>query len=590
MARRKRGRGRDEPEEAPLGRRGDDHGGRAPARTPKGLSFALPVGFAAGAGGALLAFVAVLGMARGAGGDSLAVLDEGGVAAVRLVASLDTGRWAAGFGTNKAARAHILAKMKDKLDAVVKASNDERNRDALQPHIETWKAGNPANTEDWRPGLDQFLPAADAADDLIPASLRKGYERVQTGNPASLHGVAIENGGRAVLYSRGEIFDGREIRVIGETRISAAKGYRIYQHPMSDRSGNPDGRATVVLSTARSKSASTMDLALAAGGGGFLGGFILGLLMCLGPVRSMQKFAGEVETIARGNYEKHVIGRGPKELKLAAKSVGRIASAALAGGDGGGGEPQVIHQPVPMVPLEDITAALSPTSTFERPPSLEIEATHKSCPDAGNDFYDIVNLPSGAIGLFIADIPVRGTAGALRMAQVKAHFRAESQKSDSPADVLRAVNREFARDLPRGVFATAMYAVLDPESGVCKVASAQHLPLVFWKLSKKSSARLATQGIAMGHDAGPVFDKTIEEKAIQLERGDRIVLFTDGAITARNAAGATYGEQRFYYVVNREAPKNSAAFVNFVANDVDLFHEGSPQLDDFTVVTVRKLA
>ena len=42
-------------------------------------------------------------------------------------------------------------------------------------------------------------------------------------------------------------------------------------------------------------------------------------------------------------------------------------------------------------------------------------------------------------------------------------------------------------------------------------------------------------------------------------------------------------------MVSREAPKNSAAFVNFVANEVDLFHEGAIQEDDITLVTVRKV-
>src|SRR5204862_4820402 len=107
------------------------------------------------------------------------------------------------------------------------------------------------------------------------------------------------------------------------------------------------------------------------------------------------------------------------------------------------------------------------------------------------------------------------------------------------------------------------------------------------KMSKKASARLSPEGIALGLDPGPVFDKTITEKAIQLEKGDRIMLFTDGAINAKSPAGVQYGEERFYYVVNKEAPKNSAACVNFVANDVDLFHEGAPLMDDFTLVPVR---
>ena len=36
-------------------------------------------------------------------------------------------------------------------------------------------------------------------------------------------------------------------------------------------------------------------------------------------------------------------------------------------------------------------------------------------------------------------------------------------------------------------------------------------------------------------------------------------------------------------------PKNSAAFVNLVANSIDLFHEGGVQKDDITLVTVRKV-
>jgi phosphoserine phosphatase RsbU/P len=134
-----------------------------------------------------------------------------------------------------------------------------------------------------------------------------------------------------------------------------------------------------------------------------------------------------------------------------------------------------------------------------------------------------------------------------------------------------------------------MYCVVERSTGLCKVAAAQHLPLVFWKMSKKASAKLQPEGIALGLDPGAVFDRTIVEKAVQIDRGDRVVLYTDGAIAARNPSGAQYGEERFYYVLNREAPKNSAACVNLVANDMDLFHEGAPQTDDFTIVTLRRV-
>ena len=58
------------------------------------------------------------------------------------------------------------------------------------------------------------------------------------------------------------------------------------------------------------------------------------------------------------------------------------------------------------------------------------------------------------------------------------------------------------------------------------VASAGHLPLVFWKLDKKASALLNPEGIAIGLDKGPVFEKTVVDKRIKLDKGDRIGLYT----------------------------------------------------------------
>ena len=86
--------------------------------------------------------------------------------------------------------------------------------------------------------------------------------------------------------------------------------------------------------------------------------------------------------------------------------------------------------------------------------------------------------------------------------------------------------------LKRGDHVTAMYTVLDVENGILSVASAGHLPLIFWKFTKKGSALLNPEGIAIGLDKGPVFEKTVVDKRIKLEKADRYVLYTDGALAA----------------------------------------------------------
>jgi serine phosphatase RsbU (regulator of sigma subunit) len=219
----------------------------------------------------------------------------------------------------------------------------------------------------------------------------------------------------------------------------------------------------------------------------------------------------------------------------------------------------------------------------------EIEAVHKPCSPSANDYYDYFTVDATHLGIVIADMPHAGAQGAFTASTFRALMRAYAPEETSPAAVLGRVNRIMANELKRGDHISAMYAVLDTEKGIAAVASAGHLPLVFWKLEKKGSALLNPEGIAIGLDTGPVFEKTVVDKRIKLDRGDRLVIYTDGPVAATNINGEEFGEQRFYYLVNREAPKNSAAFVNFVANEVDLFHEGAPQQDDITIVTVRKV-
>jgi serine phosphatase RsbU (regulator of sigma subunit) len=358
---------------------------------------------------------------------------------------------------------------------------------------------------------------------------------------------------------------------------------------MKNRGGASDGTAVVALSAASVRPPSPMTTAGLAALGALVGGFAVGFVIAMAPLKAIRRLAQDADAIAGGRWDTRVSIGGPDVVQHAARSLQKIVQNASTLASSVPSEPQVIQQQVMVQPVAEVQEGLAPVKGFRRPDEFEIEATQKPCPDLGNDYYDLVNVDDDNVGVFVADIPnMRGVRGAMYMAQVRALFRSVATGQPSPAETLKALNRAFAADLPRGIYVTAMYAIVSRSTGVCKVAAAQHLPLVFWKLAKKASARLAPEGIALGLDPGPVFDKTIGDKAIQLERGDRIVLYTDGAINARNAAGAQYGEERFYYVLNREAPKNSAACVNFVANDVDLFHEGAAQMDDFTIVTLRK--
>lgn len=553
------------------------------AKVPSGPSFAMTAGFAAGLAAAVLAFLGAFLVGGLTATDPGQAMDAAGVQAARMLAAPGIERWRKGFGTTEAVRARALEWLS--------AEQAKRDKTATQDAVNLFRNGKPGNGRDWAPGFDQMFPPNDPGDTFVENARKEALVRAAGAAPGALKGAAVRESGGTVLVGFGSIYTASASATSGDTKISLLPGGdRQYEHPVRTQNNVVDGNAVVVISGAGLAAPSPLAAAGAAAGAAFLGAFAVAFVICLPAVKSMRKLALDAETLASGQLDARVSVSGPDVVQAAARNVQRLAQYAASAASAVPAEPQYIQQQVLVQPVAEVQEGLAPTKAFKRPEELEIEATQKPCPELGNDFYDVVNVDENRVGVFVADIPnTRGVRGAMYMAQVRAHFRAAYPGEASPAEVLKKVNRAFAADLPRGVYVTAMYAVVDRSTRVCTVASAQHLPLVFWKLSKKASARVAPEGIALGLDAGPVFDKTIVDKAVPMEKGDRIVLFTDGAINARNAAGAQYGDERFYYVVNREAPKNSAACVNFVANDVDLFHEGAAQTDDFTIVTVRMM-
>jgi len=559
-----------------------------------GFPGALPI--LAGIAAAALAFVGVFVAAdKFAPPDPYESLDAGGVQAVRMLGVMDIDRWKPGFGTSSGVRAaakkYTEAKKKDAL------AGDDKEFPQFDEALAQWYTGVQAPGTKFRMGLDLLFPAKDIEDEKAKMARDTAIYNVEQAEPGAFVGAMIlgADGNPLIVYPDNAIPPappGNKLvkPPVGTTQIFdvviSGKPAHWYQVPMRNRSGTPEGWCVVILSTASVKPFPIYPIAGAAAGLAFLGGLISVLVLAGGTKKALAQLAHDSDALARGHFDTRVAVGGPVVTQQIAKSVQKLAAVAQSGA---AAPPQVMVQEVVRAPVQEINESLAPSKGFQRPEELEVEYTQKVSSEVGNDYLDVVNVDADHVGVLVADIPVRGVKSSMHMAAVRALFRANCKGQTSPAEVLKLVNRAFAQDLTRGVYVTAMYAVVNAKTGIVKVASAQHLPLVIYKMSKKASARLSPEGIALGLDPGPVFDKAIAEKAVQLERGDRIMLFTDGAINGKNPAGAQYGDERFYYVVNKEAPKNSAACVNFVANDVDLFHEGSPLMDDFTIVTVRKL-
>ena len=158
--------------------------------------------------------------------------------------------------------------------------------------------------------------------------------------------------------------------------------------------------------------------------------------------------------------------------------------------------------------------------------------------ETSGDFYDVILLPSGRLGIIIADVADKGMGAALYMALSRTLIRTYAVEYDTqPELALSAANRRILADTGAGLFVTVFYGVLDPLSGELTYSNAGHNPP--YLLSARDG--LAVQELdRTGVPLGILDGGTWQQGTAHINPGDVLLLYTDGITEAQN------GEQSFF--------------------------------------------
>jgi len=143
----------------------------------------------------------------------------------------------------------------------------------------------------------------------------------------------------------------------------------------------------------------------------------------------------------------------------------------------------------------------------------------------GGDWYDVIPLRDGKAGLAIGDVVGRGIAAAARMAHLQSAVRAYALEGLRPSVVLERTDA-FAQELEDRGMATLLYAVLDPEAGALRFASAGHPPPLILTPSGEATFADGRPGSPLGTVTFPSFDESV----VALEPGSLVLLYTDGLV------------------------------------------------------------
>jgi GAF domain-containing protein/anti-sigma regulatory factor (Ser/Thr protein kinase) len=149
--------------------------------------------------------------------------------------------------------------------------------------------------------------------------------------------------------------------------------------------------------------------------------------------------------------------------------------------------------------------------------------------EVGGDWYDVIELPRGLVGVAIGDVAGHGVRAAALMGQLRTGLRAYALEGHSPAETLKRLDRLLQAAQSRAM-ATAAYAVLAPETGEVVLANAGHPPGVV--ISASGEARLLD--VASAPPLGALRYPTYNEHRTTLAPGDALLLYTDGLVERRD--------------------------------------------------------
>jgi phosphoserine phosphatase RsbU/P len=237
---------------------------------------------------------------------------------------------------------------------------------------------------------------------------------------------------------------------------------------------------------------------------------------------------------------------------------------------------------------KDIQAWLLPGAPLQLPGYQIAYATRPANTVAG-DYYDVIlrpgqNLSENRILFVVADVAGKSIPAAMLMATFQASLRTLSTSGVALVELVAGINRYACSNSQGGVrFTTAFFAELDPATGDVKYVNAGHnVPI----LRKASGAveRLEAGGIPVG-----IFpESAYEVRSTRLDRGDWLVIFTDGVVEAANGKDQEYGESELIRLVDRESGSTPPEMLRRMLEELDRFVGNTPQHDDITCLLLKR--
>jgi sigma-B regulation protein RsbU (phosphoserine phosphatase) len=222
----------------------------------------------------------------------------------------------------------------------------------------------------------------------------------------------------------------------------------------------------------------------------------------------------------------------------------------------------------------------------KKPPEIAgYDISGKSIPAkaVGGDYFDFITAGGHGLVFCLGDVVGKGMPAALLMANIQATLRGQIENKLSLKKSMQRSNSLLFRSTNEDKFITLFLGKLDNNTHEIKYCNAGHNYPILFKRGKKS-AILGTGGLVLG----ALEEFPYKEDAVIIERGDTLLIFSDGITEAFNEEEEQFGEKRLEEVVRGCIDCSAAEIVDEIISSVRQFAGEMEQSDDMTLMMIKR--
>jgi len=210
----------------------------------------------------------------------------------------------------------------------------------------------------------------------------------------------------------------------------------------------------------------------------------------------------------------------------------------------------------------------------------EVSYRYEPAGPVSGDYCDLVSLDNGDLYFLIGDVSGKGVAASLLMSRLHAIFRSLIGAGLSVSELVERANQLFAENTMRPYYATLVCGKA-ARSGEMEICNAGHVaPLL---LRDGGVLPIAATGLPIGMFCGERYAST----NVKLDKGDRLLLYTDGLSEARNQSDCEYGDERLLGFLTGCQQLPAITLVKELLEDLSQFSLARPRSDDLTVMAIE---